>query len=75
MPGGPGGDYGTKEQSRQHPKHFPASPPRPVLRGLSSASLRRSKEIRCIQKDMAVGDNLSKSTKHIIVIFLVVGRE
>jgi len=24
MPGGPGGDCGTKEQSRQHPKHFPA---------------------------------------------------
>ena len=39
MPGGPGGDYGTKEQSRQHPKHFPASPLGQYYAGLEARAL------------------------------------
>ena len=48
--------HNRKEQSRQHPKHFPTSPLGQYYAGSSPLDFRRLKEIRCIRRDMAVGD-------------------
>ena len=66
---------GTKEQSRQRPKHFPASLLDQYYAGSHLLNFGGRKRSGCIQKDMAVDDNLGKSMKVIIMIFLVAGRE